>query len=778
MNHNRDIVITKLKLAVILFFVAFISFNECQSQNIGINNDGTAPHKSALLDLKSNNKGFLVPRISLISDTDAVTIASPAHSMFIYNTNELLPFGKTFYYNEKDSINPHWVPFFQKYDAWHTIGNTGTTPGPNFLGTIDEKDFIIKTFGSERMKFDKNGGTTNHTLSITSRAKTFDGVNINTDSVTSGNGLKISANALTNGNGLKIFSNSTAGLTGEFTNMLQITKNGTNVNPDHISCGILAMISNAGEDSNPFSNGYTSNYGGSFLLSGAHFSVGVDSYVLGVQDSNQQRLTGNNILIDGNNNMNPASWTTGLYVTCIGNSVGAAHGLNMTVDGSRVMEGIQTSVHNDTLGCGTPSHGVSCGISGYAPKNSGEHAAGLFTNGITSTTATSDSWKYAVRATSTGEFSGTNIGGFFSAYGAPEGRNFALIIPQKSDSSQWGGWVGIGTIKPERLLHVNGTVRVGGFLTRGRIEIMANGGYVSLNAGNNYLGGEINLLLPTTIGNAGDFLQVTPITADSATLSWAAPTTGWALTGNSGTNPTANFFGTSDPADLVIKTNNNERMRIGSGGNVGIGTTIPNSLLHVAGEAQVGTANVQEGKLSFYNTGGSNAITLKAPTGATATEYTLPSADGAAGQALTTDGTGILQWTAVSPSLSSVSEACTADVTMTNANTYYTGTSVNLSSGTWLVIGHITVARASSALIFYAKMTNGTTNYASGQGTVANTSGYATTVTISAIITLTSATTVYLQGASNVANQRIKAALVTNGAGNNATMLNAIKIAP
>ena len=51
----------------------------------------------------------------------------------------------------------------------------------------------------------------------------------------------------------------------------------------------------------------------------------------------------------------------------------------------------------------------------------------------------------------------------------------------------------------------------------------------------------------------------------------------WSLTGNAGTNPTSNFIGTTDAQDWVIKTNNTERMRITSTGNVGIGTLNPNS---------------------------------------------------------------------------------------------------------------------------------------------------------------------------------------------------------
>ncbi|MCS7074948.1 MAG: hypothetical protein NZ108_10820, partial [Bacteroidia bacterium] len=49
----------------------------------------------------------------------------------------------------------------------------------------------------------------------------------------------------------------------------------------------------------------------------------------------------------------------------------------------------------------------------------------------------------------------------------------------------------------------------------------------------------------------------------------------WALTGNSGTNPAINFIGTTDAIDFVVRTSNTERMRVTSGGNVGIGTSTP-----------------------------------------------------------------------------------------------------------------------------------------------------------------------------------------------------------
>ena len=45
----------------------------------------------------------------------------------------------------------------------------------------------------------------------------------------------------------------------------------------------------------------------------------------------------------------------------------------------------------------------------------------------------------------------------------------------------------------------------------------------------------------------------------------------WSLTGNSGTNATTNFLGTTDNQDLVFRSNNNERLAIDKNGRIGIG---------------------------------------------------------------------------------------------------------------------------------------------------------------------------------------------------------------
>jgi hypothetical protein len=63
----------------------------------------------------------------------------------------------------------------------------------------------------------------------------------------------------------------------------------------------------------------------------------------------------------------------------------------------------------------------------------------------------------------------------------------------------------------------------------------------------------------------------------------------WNSKGNAGTNPTINFIGTTDSQGFVVRTNNTERMRFVAGGNVGVGTTSPDTKFHVEGDENNGT---------------------------------------------------------------------------------------------------------------------------------------------------------------------------------------------
>ncbi|HZV12091.1 MAG TPA: hypothetical protein VFA55_02675, partial [Candidatus Kapabacteria bacterium] len=68
----------------------------------------------------------------------------------------------------------------------------------------------------------------------------------------------------------------------------------------------------------------------------------------------------------------------------------------------------------------------------------------------------------------------------------------------------------------------------------------------------------INYTLPTAQGAANSVLT----NNGAGVLSWGTGSSGWSLTGNSGTTPGTNFVGTTDANDLVFETNSSEDMRL------------------------------------------------------------------------------------------------------------------------------------------------------------------------------------------------------------------------
>ncbi|HEX7414567.1 MAG TPA: tail fiber domain-containing protein [Bacteroidia bacterium] len=121
------------------------------------------------------------------------------------------------------------------------------------------------------------------------------------------------------------------------------------------------------------------------------------------------------------------------------------------------------------------------------------------------------------------------------------------------------GNVGIGTSAPTNNLDINGGIRV-------RPGAALN--YVLLsdaNGNGTWQNPMTTILTYTTIGNYA-----------------------WELLGNTGTNPTINFLGSTDTASLVVRTHNIERMRVsGSNGFVGVNTSAPTNNLDINGGIRV-----------------------------------------------------------------------------------------------------------------------------------------------------------------------------------------------
>ncbi|MBU3660844.1 MAG: tail fiber domain-containing protein [Flavobacteriales bacterium] len=101
-------------------------------------------------------------------------------------------------------------------------------------------------------------------------------------------------------------------------------------------------------------------------------------------------------------------------------------------------------------------------------------------------------------------------------------------------------------------------------------------------------------------------------TSDNASQAWSQVVTStsnlaWMTTGNSGTVANTNFIGTTDAIDFVIRTSNTEKVRVLSGGNVGIGTSVPAKPLDVAGIGGIRisqTANASTDNEIFFQDNG------------------------------------------------------------------------------------------------------------------------------------------------------------------------------
>ena len=90
-----------------------------QAQNVGINNDGTLPAASAMLDVKSTNKGILVPRMT---SAQRVAISSPVNGLMVFDI----------------TTNTFW---FYKSNTWTQISSGITLP---YDGTHSANDGIFK----------------------------------------------------------------------------------------------------------------------------------------------------------------------------------------------------------------------------------------------------------------------------------------------------------------------------------------------------------------------------------------------------------------------------------------------------------------------------------------------------------------------------------------------------------------------------------------------------------------------------------------------------------
>ena len=100
-----------------------VTYSFCvKAQNVGINGTGAVPNISAMLDVTATNKGILIPRVALVSNTDAVTIPIPATGLMVFNTTAGLACGTGYYYNSGTPASPVWTCFTKQQQIFQLYG--------------------------------------------------------------------------------------------------------------------------------------------------------------------------------------------------------------------------------------------------------------------------------------------------------------------------------------------------------------------------------------------------------------------------------------------------------------------------------------------------------------------------------------------------------------------------------------------------------------------------------------------------------------------------------
>lgn len=101
------------------------------AQNVGINADGSLPNPNAILDVKSFNKGVLIPRVST---TGRLAIPN-TKGLLVYDTT-----ANSFWYNNGSSWQN--MAAGATGGGWSLTGNN--VSDTNFIGTTNDKPLIIK----------------------------------------------------------------------------------------------------------------------------------------------------------------------------------------------------------------------------------------------------------------------------------------------------------------------------------------------------------------------------------------------------------------------------------------------------------------------------------------------------------------------------------------------------------------------------------------------------------------------------------------------------------
>jgi hypothetical protein len=520
----------QLALHLILIVLSITS----HAQSVAINNTGAVAANSALLDISSNTKGILVPRMNK-AQKNAIT--SPATGLLIYQD---APDSTGFYYYSGTAWL--WLAIANNTNDWRTIGNIGTDTSVNFIGTTDNMPIRFKQNNNWIGQFNSNNSNffigTNSGKITTASTNTAFGANSLASNITGVGNLAMGAAAMslsTSGS-----RNTAIGDSAMYTN--SFNNGGVAYAMDNTALGSKALFFNQPTTN---SNGYKNTAIGSEAL--YLNTTGFENTAVGTGALHDN--------ISGNQN------------TAVGRSANrlAKSGINNTYIGFEA--GYSDSIANNNVGIGHQALRQSSG-----GQNTALGSGALLAN---TTGGSNVSIGYSSLSANTG-------GGLNTALG--QSAMFTNTIGTNNTAIGALANVTVGNLTNATAIGTRATVAQSNALVLGSITGI-NGAFNTVNVGigtnapNTTSSLDISstsrgILIPrmskaqkNAIATPATGLLVYQNSPDSvgfyyysgATWLWMSTATnvnGWATIGNAGTDTTVNFIGTTTNMPLRFKVNN------------------------------------------------------------------------------------------------------------------------------------------------------------------------------------------------------------------------------
>lgn len=376
-----------LRLSWILALGVFCFESAAQQPGVAINTDGAAP-ASAMLDVKSTDKGILIPRMTTAQRT---AIAGLVKGLLVFDNTT----NSFWFYNETS-----WVELNGNTSlVWQLQGNAGTDPSLNFIGTTDDQP----------LRFKVNNKTAGSITNITSRLTSLGYETLSLNTIGSDNTTV----------GYTAMKNNTTGFNNTAVGSMTLFWNDAGYNNTAMGYTALSQNRSGRENTALGANALVVNNTGNYNTGIGYFSLrnnvdGTDNTAVG--NKALAMVTSSDNTAIGSNALGKA--TTGFFNTAIGsdalyeniggyNNVALGQGslfantsgFQNNAMGRRSMYANTTGAHNTALGYFSlggnvdGNYNIAIGGSALQTNTSGDrntaigYTADVSTNGLNNATA-------------------------------------------------------------------------------------------------------------------------------------------------------------------------------------------------------------------------------------------------------------------------------------------------------------------------------------------------------------------------------------------------------